>query len=73
MNLIPNSPVSLEDIKITERIYGKDLGSVMGKTIRRKPTQAVVDTIDLLKEIKMMHNTLTIAADVMFFSTIPFL
>eukprot|EP00957_Ditylum_brightwellii_P174768 13307170-Ditylum_brightwellii.AAC.1 len=63
INLIPNLPVSLEDIRITAKIYRKDLGSLMEKTTKRKPARVMTDTIDLLREIKEMHNKLTIAAD----------
>eukprot|EP00957_Ditylum_brightwellii_P110624 8437440-Ditylum_brightwellii.AAC.1 len=37
LNLLPNLPVTLEEVKVTEKIYGKDLGSIMGKTTRNEP------------------------------------
>eukprot|EP00957_Ditylum_brightwellii_P193039 14698462-Ditylum_brightwellii.AAC.1 len=63
INLILKSSVSLEDIKIAAKIYGKDLGSLMGKTTKRKLARVMTDTINLPREIKEMHNKSTIAAD----------
>eukprot|EP00978_Attheya_sp_CCMP212_P042095 scaffold250959_cov49-Attheya_sp.AAC.1 len=36
-NLLPNCPVTREDIKIAEAIFGPDVGSLKGKTVRRTP------------------------------------
>eukprot|EP00957_Ditylum_brightwellii_P173125 13180004-Ditylum_brightwellii.AAC.1 len=73
MNLVPKSPVTLKEVKVAEKIYGKDLGSIMGKTTRRKLTQVMTDRIELPKELREIHNKVTIVADLMFINTIPFM
>ena len=35
MNMIPNCPVTIQDIKNAEFIRGPDLGCVKGKTVRK--------------------------------------
>eukprot|EP00957_Ditylum_brightwellii_P208755 15358783-Ditylum_brightwellii.AAC.1 len=37
LNLMPNSLVALEAVKVAEKIHGKDLGSIMSKTTKSKP------------------------------------
>ena len=34
MNMIGNNPVTVEDINIAEKVYGKDIGALKGKTTR---------------------------------------
>jgi hypothetical protein len=48
-----------------EKIFGKDLGSLQGRTIREHPE--VVDTsyIDLPIEIMDIHGRVTLAMDIM--------
>ena len=36
-NLIPNCPITRDDILAAEHIFGPDLGSLKGKTVRWKP------------------------------------
>jgi hypothetical protein len=38
MNTIANCPVTINDIDLAEKIYGKDVACFKGKTTRQKPT-----------------------------------
>jgi hypothetical protein len=42
-NLLPNVDISVKDIKNTQRIFGKDLGSIQGKTVRLRPDAVTTD------------------------------
>jgi hypothetical protein len=37
MNVIKDCPVTTEDVNIAEKIFGKDISSLKGKSTRRKP------------------------------------
>ena len=39
MNAIQNCPVTVEDVKIAERIFRPDMSSLKGKSMRRKPKE----------------------------------
>jgi predicted DNA-binding protein YlxM (UPF0122 family) len=41
MNMIHNNPVTTSDIELAEKICGQDIGSLKGKTVRRKPIPVV--------------------------------
>ena len=43
-NLIPNIKIGVQDIKNAEQIFGKDLGSIQGKSTRTKPAPVVADS-----------------------------
>ena len=71
-NMLPNTPINAKDIRRAETIYGPDLGSLKGKTTRRKAP--VVDTEILVPpSIKDEHKDITLAMDVMHVNGIPFL
>ena len=39
MNMIPNCPITIQDIKNAEFIWGPDLGCVKGKTVQQTLTK----------------------------------
>ena len=49
--LIPNVTVTHADYKIAKFLFGKDLGSIRGKTTRQEPPRLVNDYIAVPKEI----------------------
>jgi hypothetical protein len=48
--LLLENPVQMEDFINAERVYGKDLGVLKGKTVRIKPTRVTISTEDAVKE-----------------------
>jgi len=73
MNTIKNNPVTVDDINIAEKVYGPDIGSLKGKTTRRKPKPVVKDYVEIPRELKETHQDVELAIDTMFVSKIPFL
>ena len=73
MNAISNCPITIEDINIAEHIYGKDIGSLKGKTVRSKPVPVIRDYVVIPKELIMKHEQIELAIDLMFLHKIPFL
>ena len=70
--MIPNCPVSKADILRAEDIFGANIGSLQGKTVRKK-SKAIVTTIhELPIEIAERHGIVTLEADIMYINGIPF-
>eukprot|EP00957_Ditylum_brightwellii_P090346 6880344-Ditylum_brightwellii.AAC.1 len=47
MNLLPGSPVTVQDVRNTEFIFGKDIGALKGKATRKKPKPVTSDYINV--------------------------
>ena len=50
-NKIKNCPVTIEDVKIAEEIWGKDISYLKRKTTRSKPPLVKADLIEIPKEL----------------------
>jgi hypothetical protein len=68
-NLLPK----VKDMENATRIYGKDLGSIQGKTVRFRPDAVTTDYIEVTPDIMTLHQDITIAVDVMHIDGIQFL
>ncbi len=64
-----DNPVRMEDFNNAEKVYGKDLGVVKGKTVRVRPNRVVVDT----ETAAMEKLNIVLAFDVMNFTGLSFL
>ena len=47
MNMIPNCPITVQDVKNTEVIWGPDLGCVKGKTARQMSPKVRVENTSI--------------------------
>ena len=63
MNMIRNNPVTLEDIKISENIFGPDIGALKGKTIQQKAETIINDYIEIPSELVTKHENVTLFMD----------
>ena len=63
MNLIANNPVTIEDIEIAEQIFGSDIGSLKGKTTRKKPIPVVDDYIAIPEELYAKQQDIVLCID----------
>jgi hypothetical protein len=63
MDLIANNPVMTEDIEIAEEIFGPDIGSLKGKTTKKKPNLVVNDYIDIPQELISKQQTIVLCID----------
>ena len=68
--LIPNIPITLQDIKNATLIYGKDLGAIQGKSVRKTSRAVTPDYISL--PTNLQDQPIILAADTMFINGIPF-
>ena len=73
MNAIANLPVTMKDVDIAEKIFGPDLGTIKGKTTRRKPLPMVTDQIAIPPQLYEKRDALDLCIDIMFVNEMPFL
>jgi hypothetical protein len=62
MNFILNNPVTIEDIKIAQQIFGLDIGLLKGKITRKKLLPVINDYITLLPITKSIFNQVSTIA-----------
>ncbi len=72
MNLLPNCPVTREDVIIAEKIFGPDVGSLKGKTVRRSTKHVEVAAAPVPAELMSQYRSVTVGADIMFVNKLPF-
>ena len=72
-NIIPNCPITANDIKNAEFIWEPDLGSLKGKTTRQPSPQICVENHSISLQVTQQYKDVTLSADVMKVTGIPFL
>jgi hypothetical protein len=72
-NSLPNRPIKRQDAINTHAIFGRDVGSIKGKTTRRK-IKGILGTVanNLPKGIMEHYRDITLCIDIMFVNEIPF-
>jgi hypothetical protein len=70
---IPNCPITVQDINHAEFIWGPDLGSLKGKTVRRQPPSVHTQSTSIPLQIMQTYRDVTLSTDVMYVQKIPFL
>ncbi len=64
--MIANCPVSTSDVSNARAIFGPDLASARGKTVRRMPAPMVAEYVAVPRSLVESNRMLTLAADVFF-------
>ena len=70
---LPNCPINREDIIAAEDIFGPDVGSLKGKTVRTKAPRVEEKREGLPASILSRYREVTICVDIMHVNGIPFL
>ena len=73
MNGIKNNPVTIEDINISEKIYGPDIGMLKGKSTKTKALPIVNDYVEIPQELYNTHENVTLFMDTLFINGLTFL
>ena len=72
-NIVRNCPVTEQDIKNWLTIYGPDIASLKGKSVRNASRAVVSDYVHVPREIYERNKMVVLGADVMYVSGIKFL
>ena len=72
-NIIVNFTVTFDDVKNAKLIFGPDITSFKGKSVKRKPDIVVMDYVEIPREIFESRKELEVSTDIMFINKLPFL
>jgi hypothetical protein len=70
---LSDCPVTTDDINAANDIFGKNLGSIKGKTVHRPNPHVNTNILPVPNDIMSLHKKVTLAIDIMFVNKIPFL
>ncbi len=70
--MIANCPVTTSDVSNACAIFGPDLASVRGKTVRWAPAPVVAEYVAVPWLLVESNQMLTLAADIFFVDGTPF-
>ena len=71
-NMIMNWPVTVKDVIRADKIYGRDIHALKGKTKRTQPTQVITDYVKLPHSVLEKNKHVTLSIDIMYVNIIPF-
>ena len=70
--MILNCPVTVEDFIRADKIYGRDIHSLKGKTTRTQPNRLVTDYVEIPPSVLEKNKHMTLSIDIMYVNIIPF-
>jgi hypothetical protein len=70
MNAIKNKPVTLKDMKISEMIFGSNVGRINDKTTRIKPNSVISDHIEIPQDLIKKQQDINLCINTMFINGI---
>ena len=72
LNWIKNCPVTIEDINVAEKVYGRSVHALKDKTTRSKPVPVVNDYVEVPQELIDAQKGIDLCVDVTFIQGVPF-
>ena len=73
LNAIKDNPITVQDIKMAEKIFGPDISDLKGKTTRTKPLPVIEDYMTIPEELTRAQTDVTLCMDTIKFNGLYFL
>jgi hypothetical protein len=73
MNLIWNNIVTTEDVNLATKAYGVDIGTIKGKTTRKRPAPAMSNLVEIPDELLEVQKDVILSIDGMTVNSLKFL
>jgi hypothetical protein len=70
-NQIKECPVTIKDIDVSLKIWGKNIAALKGKTTRSKMNPVARDYVKVPKELLKLHKDVFMTTDIFFVNNIP--
>ena len=71
--IIFNCPVTFDDVKNSNLIFGPDITILKGKSVRHEPDSVVIDYVEIPSETPDLRKEVELSTDIMFVNKLPFL
>jgi hypothetical protein len=71
-NKIKDCPVTIQDIDVATKIWGKNIAALKGKTTRSKTHPVAREYVKVPKELLKLYKEVFLTADIFFVNKIPF-
>ena len=71
-NQIKNCPITVQDVDVAFKIWGKNIQALKGKTTRTKPEVVARDLVKVPTKLLNLHKEVFLTADIFFVNKIPF-
>jgi hypothetical protein len=71
-NKIKDCPMTIQDIDVVTKIWGKNIAALKGKTTRSKTHPVARYYVKVPKELLKLHKEVFLATDIFFVNKIPF-
>jgi hypothetical protein len=73
MNMIRDNPVTTKDVDLAEQVFGPNIGTMKGKTRRRKPIPVSDHHIKIPEEMISLHQDIPLAINGLTINSLKFL
>jgi hypothetical protein len=70
-NQIKDCPVTVQDIDVARKIWGKNIAALKGKTTRSKSIPLARDYVKVIMKIMKLHKEVFLTTDIFFVNKIP--
>jgi hypothetical protein len=71
-NKLKDCPVTVQDIDVARKIWGKNIAALKGKTTRSKSIPVATDYVKVPMELMKLHTEVFLTTYIFFFNKIPF-